>query len=136
MPLAPAILDPKSKQAVWNLDFGFWIAVVSVLFVEGPNAVVWILDLGFWILDLRHGLDFAKNHCYHTPTRVGRILLQVISSQIKLGPTLFVALAFGASFVWLACRARAALAASAACPPAHVWRPLGGALTLQKFFSS
>ena len=30
-------------------DFGFWIVVVSVLFVAAPNAAVWILELGFWI---------------------------------------------------------------------------------------
>ena len=47
----------KAEEA--DLDFGFWIVVVSVLYVEGLNAVVWILDFGFWILDLGNGLDFA-----------------------------------------------------------------------------
>ena len=70
-PPAP-IQNPKSKTAVWILDFGFWIldlgswildfgswildfgfwmVVVSILFVAAPNAAVWILDFGFWILD-------------------------------------------------------------------------------------
>lgn len=35
----------KAEEA--DLDFGFWIVVVSVLYVEGLNAVVWILDFGF-----------------------------------------------------------------------------------------
>ena len=30
------------------MDFGFWIVVVSVLFVAAPNAAVWILHFGFW----------------------------------------------------------------------------------------
>ena len=50
------IQNPKSKRAVWilefgfwilDLDFGFWISLVFVLFVAAPNGAVWILDFGF-----------------------------------------------------------------------------------------
>ena len=54
------IQNPKSKRAVWILDFGFWISLVFVLFVAAPNGPVWILDLGFWILDFGFWiLDFG-----------------------------------------------------------------------------
>ena len=43
--------NPKSKRAVWILDFGFWIL----------DFGFWILDLGFWILDFGFWiLDFGS----------------------------------------------------------------------------
>ena len=43
------------------MDFGFWIVVVSILFVAAPNAAVWILDFGSWILDFGFWiLDFGS----------------------------------------------------------------------------
>ena len=42
--------NPKSKRAVWILDFGFWIL----------DFGFWILDFGFWILDFGSWiLDFG-----------------------------------------------------------------------------
>ena len=43
--------NPKSKRAVWILDFGFWKL----------DFGFWILDFGFWILDLGSWiLDFGS----------------------------------------------------------------------------
>ena len=49
--LRPFAYKPKSKPAVWILDFGVWILEFGF----------WILDLGFWILDFRFRiLDFGS----------------------------------------------------------------------------
>ena len=49
--------NPKSKRAVWILQFGFWILDFGSWILDFG---FWILDLGFWILDLGFWiLDFG-----------------------------------------------------------------------------
>ena len=49
--------NPKSKRAVWILDFGFWILDLGFWILDFGS---WILDFGFWILDFGSWiLDFG-----------------------------------------------------------------------------
>ena len=56
--------NPKSKRAVWILDFGVWILDLGFWILDFGSWILdfgfWILDLGFWILDFGFWiLDFG-----------------------------------------------------------------------------
>ena len=56
--------NPKSKRAVWILDFGVWILDLGFWILDFGFWILdlgfWILDFGFWILDLGSWiLDFG-----------------------------------------------------------------------------
>ena len=54
---AHQIQNPKSKRAVWILDFGFWIWDFGFRILDFG---FWISDFGFWILDFGFRiLDFG-----------------------------------------------------------------------------
>ena len=57
--------NPKSKRAVWILDFGVWILDLGFWILDFGSWILdfgfWILDLGFWILDFGSWiLDFGS----------------------------------------------------------------------------